>query len=336
MLKPLPDLKVVGTGLHRSGWPYCMDALQPLFTPDATVLFDDFIERTFMYDRSRNIDAALRVPWVGILHHPPDMPTWYLGKARLQNLLTDTRWLQAAQHLKLLITMGENLQHWCQATWPGIPSVVIKHPTGRPMLEWSPELFLARPRPRIVQVGWFLRNVMAIYQARVPSQFQKAHLVVPDAYGRQHMLWQCKKMYQQTHPERSEVGEVTQMPTCDDTQFDMLLADSVVLIEVISAVANNTVVECIARNTPICINRHPGPVAYLGNAYPLFYDHFADIERTLTTENIMAAHAYLRGLDKWWIRGAMFREQVRAACCEHVPECRITGTLSPQVETCEI
>ncbi len=334
MLRRL-NLKVVGVGQHRSGWPYCVDALQPLFTSNATVLLDDFIERTFMYDKRWNIDVAHKMPWVGIMHHPPDMPTWYMDNLRLQNLLSDQRWLQAVQNLKLIITLGENLQRWCQATWPKIPSVVIKHPTGMPMLYWSPERFLDSPKPRVVQVGWFLRNVTAIYQARVPSQFRKAHLIQNNEWSDQ-MQWLCREMYRQLHPERSNFGDVDVLQACDDTNYDILLASSVVLIEVISAVANNTVVECIARNTPICLNRHPGPVAYLGNDYPLFYDHFDDIERTLTMENILAAHKYLCAMDKWWIRGAMFREQVQAACLEHVPECRTAKVLSLREETCEI
>ena len=39
---------------------------------------------------------------------------------------------------------------------------------------------------------------------------------------------------------------------------------NIVFIELITSVANNTIIECIARNTPIVVNRQEGPEFYLG------------------------------------------------------------------------
>lgn len=330
MLKPL-DLSPVGDGQHRSGWPYCLDALQPLFASDAPVVFEDFVERTFFYDGMRNRDITYRQPWVGVMHHPPDMPEWYLPWLRLQQLFKDRRWAQSLPHLRLLITLGDNLRDWCQQTWPQVPCVVIKHPTGLPQLYWSPAGFMARRQKQVVQVGWFLRNVTAIDQVKVAPTFQKIHLYQDNDWARK-MYDACKKQFAISHPQRRDQGNVQKVTQLDDAAYDVLLAESVVFIEVISAVANNTVVECIARNTPLCINRHAGPLSYLGPDYPLYYDRFEDVENVLTIENIMAAHQYLTRMDKWWLRGAMFREQVRTACLTHVPECRTATMMSPSQE----
>lgn len=328
MLKCL-DLDTVGVDQHRSGWPYCMDALQPLFDQSSPVLLDDFIERTFFYNRSQNVNLWHRQPWVGIMHHPPDMPTWYMDKVRLQHLEADLRWNKSLPNLRMIIAMGDNLRDWCRDQWPEIPCVTVKHPTGLPQVYWSPDAFMAHARKKVAQVGWFLRNIVAITQARVPAGFRKIHVRQTNAWTNK-MTVVCRQVYEQLHPERKNIGEVEVVQDLSDIDFDILLGESVVLVEVISAVANNTVVECMIRNTPICLNRHPGPVGYLGADYPLFYDHFDQIEQTLTIENIMAAHEYLRRMDKWWLSGAMFREQVQAACLKHVPECRATVRLPSQ------
>lgn len=317
------NYNIVGEGEHRSGWPYCIDALRPLFSEESPILFDDFTERSFLYDahhRPPGPHPHLSCPWVGVFHHPHDIPTWYLPQMRLQNLFDKPEWRASVANLKLAIVLGANLYDWWRVTYPNIPVAMVKHPTGRPLLEWSPDRFLASTPRRVVQVGWFLRNTTAIKQAVMPEWLQKSHL-------KQNNYWSgriepiCAAHYRKVE-KRTDHGTVEIINQLSDTDYDLLLAESVVFVEVISAVANNAVVECIARNTPICVNRHPGPLSYLGDAYPLFYDRFDDIEKVLTCENIMAAHEYLCRLDKWWIRGGMFREQVHAACVEHVPECR--------------
>ena len=320
MLKHV-GFETVGEGQHRSGWPYCFNALQSLLSEDSPVIFDDFIERTFLYSRPDQLTFPSGKPWVGVLHHPPDIPAWYLPHMQLSSLVENKRWLAVVDRLQLIITLGTNLQQWCQKTWPTIPSVVIKHATGRASVDWSPERFLANRHKLAVQVGWFMRNTTAIYQARVPDWLTKAHLRLTNLWA-DYAFDACRQTYAKLCPERRDIGQVKELADLNNLQYDRLLSENVVLIEVISAVANNAVVECIQRNTPICLNRHPGPVEYLGSAYPLFYDHFDEIESVLTLDNIMAAHQHLCSMDKWWISGSMFCTQVHAACMRHVPACR--------------
>jgi hypothetical protein len=90
----------------------------------------------------------------------------------------------------------------------------------------------------------------------------------------------------------------------------------VVFIELIAAVANNTIVECIARNTPVVVNRLAGPVDYLGGDYPLFFNDLCEVEGLLTEERILAAHKHLKNVDKSWIRGKFFAESLANACNE--------------------
>jgi hypothetical protein len=74
--------------------------------------------------------------------------------------------------------------------------------------------------------------------------------------------------------------------------------------------ANNVVVECIARNAPIIVNRHPAVMEYLTHDYPLYFSDPSEIPELLAMDRVMAAHEFLTRLDKSWLDGDFFRESV--------------------------
>src|SRR5262249_17886299 len=66
-----------------------------------------------------------------------------------------------------------------------------------------------------------------------------------------------------------------------DEEYAGLLETGVFFLILRAAPANTTVVECIARNTPILINRLPGVVEYLGEDYPFYYSSLEEAEAKL-------------------------------------------------------
>ena len=52
--------------------------------------------------------------------------------------------------------------------------------------------------------------------------------------------------------------------------YDELLTCNIVYLNIVDASAINTLIECIIRNTPIIVNRHPAVVELLGNNYPMY------------------------------------------------------------------
>ena len=81
-------------------------------------------------------------------------------------------------------------------------------------------------------------------------------------------------------------------------EYDSFLEKNIVFIDLIDSAANNTVLECIVRNTPILLNRTAGAVEYLGEDYPLYFNSLADVTSLVSRENIERAHVYLKNLDK--------------------------------------
>jgi hypothetical protein len=78
------------------------------------------------------------------------------------------------------------------------------------------------------------------------------------------------------------------------------------LTHLFGASANNVVVECIARSAPLLVNRLEPVVEYLGQDYPLWYDHLSEIPGLLTPQRILDAHYYLEGLDKSFLEADWF------------------------------
>ena len=79
-------------------------------------------------------------------------------------------------------------------------------------------------------------------------------------------------------------------------EYDELLSQNVVFVDLFDAAANNTVLECIVRKTPIIVNRVGGIAEYLGEDYPLYFSTLDEVPGLLTIDNLMRAHEYLKNI----------------------------------------
>ncbi len=81
-------------------------------------------------------------------------------------------------------------------------------------------------------------------------------------------------------------------------EYDELLTKNIAFIDLWDSAANNTVLECIFRNTPLIVNRTAGVVEYLGPDYPLYFNSLNEIQSLLSEDKLMLAHEYLANLCK--------------------------------------
>ena len=70
--------------------------------------------------------------------------------------------------------------------------------------------------------------------------------------------------------------------------------------------ANNGVVECIMRNTPILVNRIPATEEYLGKDYPFYFDSLNECFDKINNRDVFNCHKYLKEMNKDWILGPYF------------------------------
>ena len=296
-------LKQIGVNKHRSGWPFAIEHLKKFHRSDG-VLLDDFVERSFQNPATRQ---QWRQPWVGIFHHPPNLPAWLDPSAPIKTIISTREFRASLFYLKGAIAMSKYLGDWLHAEL-GCPVLVRKHPSEIPRLTFSMERWETQEKRSIVQIGWYARNHRAIYQLDVPDGFQKVHLL-------QNKSWIVEAMVRtdKFSPLRDQpwVGDVDVVRELNNSQYDDLMASSVILNQYWDVSASNTVVEAIARCTPLLVNRHPALVEYLGSEYPLFFDELRDL-RTLLQDSarIRQGWRYLVEMDKSWLSASSFAHEV--------------------------
>jgi len=292
---------LVGQGQHRSGWPYALASLAPLVHPKG-VLVDDFVERTFCYGDGAK--EPYREPWVGVFHHPPGHFAFTLPNHRLPNLFAREVWRESGRHLLHAVALSHHLGDWLREALD-VPVTVLRHPTETPGLTWSPARYLANPAKAALQIGFYLRNPWLIHQIPDTAGHRRVRVYPRFAWCRDYQrtlraYWEG----QGTRPWTTDAVE--EWPRLSNAAYDTALSENVVVTELFGASANNLVVECLVRNTPIVVNRHPAVIEYLGPHYPLFFDELAEIPRLLQPSAVLAAHGYLSARPKAACTGPAF------------------------------
>jgi hypothetical protein len=288
---------------HRSGWPYVMAHLRRHLDPGG-ILLDDFIERSFQHADCRQQWCE---PWVGMFHHPPDLPGWLDETASLEAITSTPEFRRSLPWLKGAIALSDYLGKWIEQRFD-IPVLVLKHPTERPEISFSIDAFLAAERQSLVQVGWYARNTRAIYQLEAPPGFDKIHLL-------QRRPWVLAAIDRidamSPHRARQHHGDVMIVDELESAEYDKLLSRSVIFNEYFSVSASNTIVEAMARGVPLLVNRHPAIEEYLTPDYPLLFDDIGQANRFLADRGrIVAAAAWLSSDDTSWMSGADFADSV--------------------------
>jgi len=295
------DLELVGAINHRSGWPFVMEHLRTFHHAEG-ILLDDFVERTI---RTEAVPQGWREPWVGIFHHPPNLPVWLDPGAPLDYIMSTAAFRASLPNLKGAIALseylGERLRDLLRC-----PVLVLKHPTETPEFLFSFERWEQSDKRRIVQVGWYARNHRAIYQLAVPETYNKVHLLHPKI----HQLIERTDQFS-PYRERPRIGEVEIVPRLSHSEYDELMTSSLIFSEYWDVSASNVVVEAVARNTPLVVNRHPALEEYLGADYPLFFDDISNVRELLSDPaRIRYAWRHISEMDKTWLLASSFADQV--------------------------
>jgi hypothetical protein len=294
-----PKLKIVHRANipHlRSGWPYAMQALEPLHS-DTGVAFDGHIEETFL--RSSAAEHGTKFPllpykeaWIGFMHHPPMIPEWYGSSVSAAAVIQSSLFLESLPFCRGIFTLSSYMQRWLQERL-SVPVDRVLHPTETPELKFTLDSFYANEQKFVVHAGWWLRKFHSFYLLKVKS-FEKL------------LLLPCRSLQEQWPALRSALRTERQLapgelPPCriafhqNNETYDQLMSSNIVFLDLYDSSANNTVVECIVRNTPLVIRRHPAVQEYLGEDYPLYFSSLEEAERLIDDKSaIAAAHDYLR------------------------------------------
>jgi hypothetical protein len=265
---------------HRSGWGPCGQVLQQLACPAAGVLLVDSVERLI------RDSIVLDEPWVGFVHKalvaPPHLQALYGHKrdASLPGMMATETWRRNIDRCRGLFCLSEHLRAYLQPCVP-CPVDVVMHPTSFDCPRFDFEAFRRSEPKTLLLIGHWLRRFQAFYDLSAPD-LRKCLLKCQD-----------EQLYDHLRRVLRDNGSVEVLPWQPKATYDWLLSRSVVFLDLIDASANNSVIECLARNTPLLVNRHPAVIEYLGPDYPLYFDDLGHATRLLNSDDLRRGHEYL-------------------------------------------
>jgi hypothetical protein len=273
---------------HRSGWAYAIDAIQHLDS-DHGVLFDGILDKKFVFggdpgDRHNGL-APYREPWIGFLHNPPYVPPTFGRGRSAEDILGLPQWRESLPYCRGLFTLSKYLGDWL-APRVAAPVCSLVHPTESCAVRFSMERYCANPDPMLVHVGWWLRRFHSFFE--LPTQRLGKLLLHLDTpwvnrviAAEMALVKGAPRYFVQNHLE--------------NCAYDELLSRNIVFLDLYDSSANNAIIECVARQTPVVVNRLAAVCEYLGADYPLYFDTLEEAARLAEDDDrVHAAHVYLR------------------------------------------
>lgn len=270
---------------HRGGWANAFASLSPLSTPDG-VLCVSAVEEWICDNQ------VIDEPWVGFLHQAPRNNYPYYPD--LERLFDDESYgvtfRKSMDKCKGLFVLSQLAKGYLTKRL-SVPIVHILYPftpfKEDKLFDW--ETFDQDETKKVLFVGEYLRNYQAFYDLQVPTGYQKYLLRSTDVnYDR---LFDCSR--QRITLRRND--SVMMLDRVTDEEYDQLLSSSIVFLNLYDATSTTTVIECLARNTPLVVNRLPGVTEYLGEGYPLLYDTLEEATALLASrDTLVQATEYLK------------------------------------------
>ncbi len=260
---------------HRSGWEYALTSLRPLTHPNG-ILLDGMIENTFGWHSQRYANyLPIREPWIGIAHNPPHIPSGYFDEAHPQRMFQRSQFQESLPACLGLYALSEYHAQWLRHVFDK-PVNVLYHPVEFGVRQFSYSAFKASQQRPLIHVGWWLRRLESFNRLQADG-YVKCVLKLDDK--------NAQACVEQVHWQEN----VRFLEHLSNDDFDSLLTRSVVFVDLIDCSANNVVIDCIARATPLLVNRRPALEEYLGRDYPLFYDSLEEAEAHLQDDDLILA-----------------------------------------------
>ncbi|MEI7982009.1 MAG: glycosyltransferase family 1 protein [Bacteroidota bacterium] len=267
-------------GKHRSGWNYALSAIKGLHNPKG-VFVDSFIERTFYWNPSGI--RPHREPWIGFIHVPPKVPKWFMYEMSNEYIFSTEAWLESLPYCQGLFTLSDYHRKALEPLFP-FPVNHLIHPTEVPLCKWSYQGFISNRERKVIQIGYWLRKLYSIYL--LPAKGYTKILLTKDDVDFDRLLKIAGENYEYKDELTPEVLQSAQRVNfLPNENYDQLLSENIIFLDLYDASANNVIIECMMRNTPLLVNPIEPVVEYLGMEYPFY---FSDLEEAGEKLNDMA------------------------------------------------
>jgi len=297
--------------VHRSGWSYVTRNLIENFNDNnGNIIVDLYVDKTFLWDSDINFKLK-KIPytksWIGFIHHTPD-PEY--TEHSLNHILESTLFIDSLKYCKCIIVLSEYLKNYLDNYFSKFIKMniqVLYHPTEEINKTFTIEKYIENNDKKIIQIGGWLRESFSIYTL-MTTNIQKCILkgkdmdnyIIPDNFNLNISSDTNNKFIEGLNYHLNNTFKsVKILNYLNNDEYDTLLENNIVFLNLINASACNTLIECVIRNTPIIINRLPAVEEILGKDYPLFYDnifHASCLANNI--DEIKNGYVYLTKLNK--------------------------------------
>ena len=155
----------------------------------------------------------------------------------------------------------------------------------------------------IYHIGWWLRNFTSFCNFKVPENYNKLILLKQD----------FKREFNEKFLSIDKNIQI--MNEVNDDQYKEIFSSSCIFCDLVDAIANNVVLECIKYNTPLIVRRIPSVEEYLGVNYPLFFDDELELsmyaDQKKLNKKIIEANEYFLKMDKTPFMLETFSNKIR-------------------------
>lgn len=285
---------------HRSGWEYVLNSLMP-YHKDESVVFDGFLENNFAWQKEQNAQLRLipyREPWVGVFHNPPNMPNWFSHNSTPTAIIRSREFQDSLGTCKGLYTLSEYHAKFLKCSIKNIPIETFFLPTETPNVVFGMDKFIKNNNKKIINIGTWLRKLISIYELSVDqSIYQKIKLTFGTSFVDQFI--EIEKNIFNRKLTDSTIKSVVDVRYMNNDEYDELLSNNIVFLDLYDSSANNVIVECIVRGTPLLVNPLPAVMEYLGEDYPFYFKDLEEASSKLKNIALInSAHEYLVNTEK--------------------------------------
>lgn len=326
---------------HRAGWKYVVDNLVNLYKKDADIFIDSYVDKTFHWGYDVNKMAGIipyTKPWIGFIHHTFSDVSPY----NVSNLFDNEIFNNSLKCCKGLIVLSHYLAKKMKGL-TNVPIFVLYHPTEfveKPYM-FKYKKFIENKNRKIIQIGAWLRRPFSIFKLEIDTSkiiIKKAALqgnnmnviFCPDKFTNElieNNEYTCDSSVATKKVENKLIVDINgYIKQCKDSveiiqkldnkEYDVLLSQNIVFLDLVDCSAVNTVIECMARNTPLIVNRHPALEEVLGKDYPGFYTTLHEATKLLSEpEQIKYIYKHLKLMDKSAIKIETFMENFQKIIC---------------------
>lgn len=274
MIKKIKIVNKTSWSTHFIGWRPALDELIKLHNHQG-VLFIGYLDDIASF-------TEIKEPFVGFFHHVPINPPnigladWSRKWKGLESYFDSPIWATNRKKCKGLFTLCNYTRDYIVSK-TGCKASSLLYPFPDQKTLFSFDLFLNNKEKILFHPGNWSRNFEFINQ--IDSPYPK--------------VITGKWLFQNPNSTIKSMGFVS------NEVYDSILNCNIVLQNYFDVAASNTILECIAKNTPLFLNRLPAAEEYLGINYPLFYSSLAEAESMVRDVGLIyQGHIYLKNMDK--------------------------------------